>query len=323
MPTLEEISNGTGGPLHDALLAGMADISQRQTVCFNTYTKWVLPLDGFVFWIRTGVFEVSGVLHWQTDREQNEDETAGVTQVVFTTDQEIAALNATNTQTLVVGGIEGRQYAFNRHGWFFQPAGIWHYQGDAINPAEASQLIDDRSQIDPAKLIVSNSLPVWLFLVTYTPVWLAPLNPLITLYPSYLVPDNLPPPYGAVHITDTRALQAMPTFDRYTSTHRQLTQERVTVTLYGCNNDMALDFMDLVERYSVDYDVMGIMNMPTVRDDKRPWPPGMLLAQRKTIEFEVSYIQTRVNNIARQLINEARARVIVPDPLDFTIDIRP
>jgi hypothetical protein len=325
VPTLDEL-NGVTGQLHDALAAGIADISQATTVCFSVYHKVVLPLDGFVFWLRAGDFDQAGSIHWMTDRRQDEAETHSDNTIVFTTQEEVQSLNATNSDTLVVGDIEGRQYAFNRHGWYFPQAGVWHYQGEGLNASVASQLVDDPSQIDMSKLIVSDSLPAWLALVSYDPVWISwpkDRNPHITLYPSYLVPDNQPTPYGSVHIEPTRidALQSMPWLSS-TYSHYQLTKETVRVTLYGCDNAAAADWLDLVEQYTLDTDAFGIMNMPTLRDGKRTWTPGMMLAQQKFVEFEVSYVQTRINDIARQLIIEALARVL-PDDLSRTFGIDP
>ena len=56
MAQLDELTMPGGGVLHDALAAGIADISQQTTVSFSTYQKVVLPLDGFVFWLRIGAF---------------------------------------------------------------------------------------------------------------------------------------------------------------------------------------------------------------------------------------------------------------------------
>ena len=36
----------------------------------------------------------------------------------------------------------------------------------------------------------------------------------------------------------------------------------------------------------------------------------MVIAQRKTIELDVSYVQTRINDIARQLILEATVQIM-------------
>ena len=80
-------------------------------------------------------------LHWMSERQQNEDETASQNQIVFTTGSQIAQLNAANTTTLVVGEVEGMRYSFNRYGFFMPQAGLWHYSGDAVQPAEASDRI--------------------------------------------------------------------------------------------------------------------------------------------------------------------------------------
>ncbi len=70
-------------------------------------------------------------------------------------------------------------------------------------------------------------------------------------------------------------------------------------------NDDALDFLDCVLQRSLDYDEFGIMNMPVVRDEKRTQSELNAIAQKKTIQFEISYNQNRMNSIARELILSA------------------
>jgi len=311
------------GFLNPSLVAGLDEISSHAVVHFTQYRRVVLPLDGFVFWLRSGSFSQAGSLHHAAERSQDEDGTLTTDAVVFTTSEEIVQLNRSSTDTLTVGHVEGVRYAFRRHGWFYANSNIWHYAGASVVAPLAIQLVDDPTQIDPTKLIVSDSLPAWLSLISYTPIWLNPPNPLITLYPSFAVPDNLEPPYGSVHIDPDgiRALQSSPLLRPIVGVspgsppinvgllHNQLVAERVRVTLYGCNNEMAADFLDLVERYSYDQDIIGIMNMPAIRDGKRTWPEGMVLAQQKFIDFEISYIQNRNYAVATQLILSAQTTV--------------
>jgi hypothetical protein len=337
MPQINETAAQPQVGLAGALAAGLADISQQASITFATYARRVLPLDGYVFWLRTGEFSQSGMLHHTAERAQNEDDTVTTDQIVFTTTKEVVQLNQASTEILIVGTIEGVRYAFRAHGMFAGQAGIWHYTGSSIVASLATQLIDDPGQLKPDTLIVSDSLPAWLSLINYTPPWLIPANPLIPLYPSFLVPDNLSPPFGAVHIDPSRivAMQAAPVLDTVwvpmrdgfgrpmidghgkpileaMTKHTQLVQEAVRVTLYGCDNRSALAFLDLVLRYSVDTDVIGMMNpMPSVRDDKRPWPEGMLIAQKKTIEFSISYNQSTIFNIANHLITEAATAIVI------------
>jgi len=317
MPTLDELSGLPPEDLYAALAAGLDDLSKHKRVHFGVYTRTVLPLDGYVFWLRSGSYSATGVVHHTAERSQDEDETYAQDSIVFTTKQPLVELNASNTQTLLVGEVEGVKYAFRTHGWFFAQAGIWHYTGMSVRAAKAIQLIDNPAQFDANALIVSNSLPSWLALATYSPEWLIPPNPGIPLFPSFLVPDNLSPPYGAIHIeeAETRAIQGVPwlravgTPGTAPTQHTQLASDRVRVTLWGCDNPTALAFLDLVLSYSRDTDAIGLMNTPIVRDGKRTWPEGMILGQHKTIEFEVSYLQAAQYAVADQLVLQAAATV--------------
>lgn len=331
MASIDELLGSPATGIADALAAGIIDLSKARDIPLNLYSRQVLPLDGFVFWLLSGSTTVKGVLHYTSDRPQEEAGTLTESTVVLTTTTEIVQLNASNTQTLVVGAVEGQKFAFHRHGFFFAETNVWHYEGTTINASKSTQIIDDPGLLDPTQVIVSDSLPIWLQIASYSPIWLNPPNPLVPLYPSYLVPDNLPPIYGAVHHEpeQIRALQDAPLLRPQQGVspnptpggppinvgllHNQLVSEHVRVTLYGCNNATAADFLDTVLRYSLDTDNIGIMNMPAIRDGKEGWAPGMLIAQQKIIDFEVSYVQNRAYSVATQLIASAQTSVIVRD----------
>ena len=335
-----------GSALEAALGSGLRAISRNQEITFVSYTKQVLPLDGFVFWIRNGQTTVRGSLHYSVDKRQNEDETLAVNRVIFSTTAEIQAFNSISPNTIFVAELQGGtdalgQYltsydstggapfraAFSRRDPFLQAAKEYHYVGDAVYPALASQLIDTGEQLAAGTLVVNNSLPVWLALQSYSPIWLSPPNPGVTLYPSFAVPDNIVPPYGTVHIDPARteSLQAGPLRIMNNSsgigtlaigtnsvgglTQARLTVDRVRVTLYGLQNDAALNFIDLVNQYSLNEGAIGIMNMPAPRDEKRTQTELAILAQKKTIDFEVSYFQGQIADIAMQLITSATATI--------------
>jgi hypothetical protein len=309
--------------------AALRVISLDQVIPFTQYIRYVLPLDGYVFWMRTQTIQVRGSLHMSILKRQNEDETFANNTVIFTTADMIQSFNEISPNKIWVGEFEDQKFAFTRSDGIYKAAGIFHYTGDAVNAAMLSQLIDVGDQLPASTLIVSNSLPLWLSLVTYTPVWLVPNNPLITLYPSFAIPDNLRPPYGAVHVEPgaTRILQATPLLGpthpvgnaalgtysgtALSATHWQLVSDHVRVTLYGATNQVAMDFMELVNAYSYDQDVMGIMSATPMRDEKRVQTELGILAMKKTIEFDVSYYQTRVDDVARQLIEHVTA-IIIP-----------
>lgn len=306
-----------------ANLAGLRTISNDQRITFTLYVRYVLPIDGYVFWLGTSNdTQVKCSLHITADKQQNEDETIAVNRVVMTTGEPVQQFNAIGPNEMWVGEVAGVRFAFSRSGPRYRAAELYHYNGNAVYPALGNMLVAAGQQFPKNTQVISNSLPMWLTLATYDPIWLVPANPGITLYPSYAVPDNLAPPYGVVHIPpeSTEVLQAVPllgpvapvgraalgtvngtTLD---STHWQLVSDHVRVTLYGLTNAQMADWMDLVNRYSFDTDEIGIMSASPIRDEKRTQSELAILAMKKTISYTVSYYQARANAVARQLIEK-------------------
>lgn len=307
MSGVQEALAGASPLLYPGLQSGFEQVSSDEYIEFTVYKKFVVPLDGSVFWIRSGSFRAQGSLHYSTGRQQREDETQGLDRVVFTTGQRVADFNKIAPDILFVGDVNGFRFSFSSHGPLYQNAGLFHYVGDSVWPAMESQLLDNITEVPT--LVVSNSLPIWLTLQSYNPIWLEPPNPNITLYPSYLVPDNTRPPYGTVHIEPrgTQAVEAVPLLDSMTN-HQQLACDYVRVTLYGATNGQAASWLDLALRYIRDNDYtagIGLMNTPIIRDDKRGQVEIAAIAMKKTIDLEVSYLQVAVNNIAQQAFQQA------------------
>jgi hypothetical protein len=324
-------------PIGTDLAIGVDTLSLDQELEFTQYTRVILPVDGSWFWIRSDLVSDSalynaamfnsvalnqgpnvltaapfskakGSLHYETIRQQNEDETLGINRVIFTSEQEITDLNAVGPNTMFIStvGAERVRFAFSRRDSFYYQAGLFHYVGTALYPALASQIIDDVSQFNAVQPIVSNSLPLWLALNGYQPLPGSLACPL-PLYPSFAVPANLEPPYGVVHVFPeaTTALQPTPYLGP-TLSHDQLAQDRVRVTLYGLHNFNALSFLDAVNDYSLNTDNFGIMDpQPAVRDEKRTQAEFNILAQKKTMEWYISYYQSTARTVARQLIESA------------------
>jgi hypothetical protein len=301
MPTVAEAVNAASGS--DPLLQGLAVLSQYQAIPFVQYIRHVLPLDGYVFWLRTKQTIVSGSLHVAARKEQREDETIAVNRVILTTGEEVQEFNEIGPDTIWVGENQGIRFAFSQTGPFYQAAGLYHYAGDAVYPALESQLVDVGEQLSDATLIVSNSLPAWLTLKSYTPAWLVVPNPAVMLYPSFAVPDNLRPPYGAVHIepAETLSISSLPAVCAM-GAHSQLASDRVRVTLYGLTNAAVMAWLDLVYQFSYDTDTIGIMAPAIPRDEKRTQAELGILAMKKTFDFQVSYLQIALPNVARKLI---------------------
>lgn len=305
------------------LAAGTNTLSLNQTIDFTLYVKLVLPLDGYVFWVNATlltdsalynaaqynrleydlletplpkrVVTVQGSLHQSTETQMQEDRTISVNRMIFTSLSEIQDFNLVNPQLMYIASWKGVKFAFNRREAFYKQADLHHYVGDAVYPVMESQLVDSMSGFDTESVIVSNSLPIWLTLNQYFP-----------MYPSYLVDQNLVPPYAAVHIEpgDTEALQAAPRIFP-NSSHYQLAKDKVKITIYGTRNADALEFQDYVFNYSLNTDNIGIMNMPIVRDEKMTQSELGVIAMKKTMVFEVSYYQQNVRDIAMKYILSA------------------
>lgn len=344
MATVDEALLSGRSPLASDLAEGVNAISSEQVVRFTKYVRLVLPLDGFVFWVRADLLSPSalanafvanpfyldgagapvgvplnsaprlitpaafvdakGSLHYATDTRQEEASTYAQNRVVFTSLDEVQDLNEIGPNVLFIGTIDGVRFAFSTRGSFYRQAKLYHYVGNAVYSELDTQLVDKLDGFNSRDVVVSNSLPLWLALNGYVPFYGFACP--ITLYPSFLVPNNLAPPYGSVHIApeSTRSLAGAP-FLTSSSTHSQLCAETVKVTMFGARNFTALDFLDCVMQRSRDYEDFGIMNMPAVRDEKRTQAELNAIAQKKSVVFEISYYQQRVNDVARQMILSA------------------
>lgn len=299
------------GSLAGPLAAGIASISQNQTITFQQYTKSTLPTDGYVFWVASGTTQtVSGSVHFLIDRHQEEDQTIAVNRIVFTATAEVSQFNEVSPTTLWVGtwtmDSATIQIAFSSQGQYYEQAGLWHYSGFAVYPALASQLVASVADL-PVEPIVSNSLPIWLSQNSIAPV-----------YPSFLVPDNVAAPYITAHVVpeETSSLQPFPIFTWPGTTgtgtdplHQlpssQLMRDTVRLTLYGLTNQQAIQFLASLIDYSRNTDDFGFCNSPAIQDDKRTQVEIGAIAMKKTIVIEASYYQGTADAIARRLILSA------------------
>jgi hypothetical protein len=312
MSLISEAGNAPS-QLAASLAAGLAQISNNQTVAFQLYTKSTLPTDGYVFWVATGTaVSVNGSLHVLTDRHQDEDQTIAANKMVFTATEEVSQFNAIAPGTMWVGSwqVDGTvlQVAFSETGANYQQAGLWHYRGFAVYPALSSQLVSSAADL-PVEPIVSNSLPIWLSQTTFG-------TTTVPVYASYLVPDNVTPPYVVAHVEpDLTEAPSFPIYqwpgnpDPLTALQQmsssQLAKDNVRLTLYGFTNQMAWQYLAILIDYSVNSDDFGFGNTPTVRDEKRTQVEISAIAMKKTINIVAWYYQNAADVVARRLILEA------------------
>ncbi|MHA1063417.1 hypothetical protein ACR9GP_05845 [Enterobacter ludwigii] len=304
MPSLDEIAESTGNQLSSVLQSAVETISSGQEITFRLYVRQVLPLDGFVYWInasivapaelqRLGVInplmaKIKGSLHRQIVSEQNESSSLNINNIIFTPVEKADDFNVENPEAIYLGEYEGTQFAFSRMESRYTQSGIFHYRGMAILPTMRSQIIDNPADISEDQ-IISNSIPIWLSLKQFA-----------TVYPSFLVPSNLKPPYIAADVRQTIPLQlasAVHEGKRY-----QFTQDSVRLTLYGFSNRKALNFVDFVVNKALEEEEFGITNIPVVIDTKSSQVEINALAKKKIVDFEINYYQQSATVVALKYI---------------------
>ncbi|HEI6739483.1 TPA: hypothetical protein SJ142_004048 [Yersinia enterocolitica] len=305
MPSLEELAEQRSSQLSSVLNSAVETLSSGQEITFRLYVRQVLPLDGFVYWVNADIvscnelcrlniespnrLKIKGSLHRQIVAVQDESVSRDVNNIIFTPIEKVDDFNVENPDAIYLGEYGGVQFAFSRMESRYSQSGIYHYRGMAILPTMRSQIIDCPDDISDEQ-IISNSIPLWLALKDFA-----------TVYPSYLVPQNLRPPYIAVDVRTSTPLQVAPVVrdgQRY-----QFVQDSVRLTLYGFTNNMALDFVDFVVNKAQEEETFGITNMPIPQDAKSGQVEINALAKKKTVDFEVNYYQATTREISQQLIN--------------------
>lgn len=286
----------------EVLRQGIAQLSNNLHVTFTRYVASILPSDGFKFWVKASLIDgqeapftvsVAGSFHNSINQEQNEEDTPAVTAILFTTQYEIAEMQSVNSATIWIGEYLGSRFSFTKRGRYYPEANVYHYYGDAILPRMESQIIDDLDNLDIEDTIVSNSLPVWL-----------DIDPTIDIYPSYLIPTNLPPPYIAVDIDNTESITAGFTIDN-DGNFDNPQKEKVSLTFFGFNKRKAAEFLNTVNQYCLATDEIGIINTPVVNDEKAPQSDFNIIAQKKKAVFLVNYRLNVMEMVVRRLLAKA------------------
>jgi hypothetical protein len=297
-----------------ALAVGLDTVDLKQSVTFVLYVKQVLPLDGFVFWLKADqlttppalplTLTVEGSLHHTTTNTQSIDENFSTQRIVFTAKESVSNLSAMGLDTLYMATVDGYKYAFSSRSNWYRQANLYHYSGDAVYPSLDDMVVDNIAQLDLTNRVVSDSLPIWLM---FTHARLPEFANTWPLYPAFLLPDNMVPPYGVVNVdmAQTRALSAGRAIDS-TGGRYQLVTDTVTVTFFGVRNDAILDWVDSVVQFGLDNPTLfGVMNSPVVGDAQRIQVEISTIAQKKSVTFQVCYYQTRLRTVALKYILRA------------------
>lgn len=311
MPSLSELQQTAKTELNATLTQGLDDLSRFQVVTFTKYIRKVLPLDGFVFWVKASVLSsapdsepdtvnVKGYLHLTTESIQDDEQLYDRNVVTFTAQADIDPFNDIGSDVLYIGEFFGIQFSFSRRTGLNEPANLYHYSGEAIFPYMRSQIINSADDIDLADVVVSNSLPIWLSLSHFMP-----------MYPAMLSVQNLVPPYATVKCGEPSPVTGAFCLDEKQNQY-QLVSEDVTITVTGLRNAAVEDFLRYVQDYTLsDKAEMGVMNIPVIQDERVTQNELNIIAMRKKVKFKVNYYQQRMRNVARKLITSAIPSIYV------------
>lgn len=332
---------GADNPMASDLEQGRRTIALDQKIKFRLYGRVVLPADGFVFWVLAPLLkqvpftppnpglvsaaelsdeemesctvEVPCSLHYTTDFRQDESESYAANRVAMTTREEVREFGEIAPRTMYVGEHAGMRFGFSSQSSRYQQAALWHYSGFALYSDMDTQLVERVQDFSP-DLVVSNSLPAWLAIQGWAPPWKF-WRDLPPMFPSFAVPDNEPPPYMSVHVVPeaTQALASAPTL-LADSSQVQLARDTVRITMYGVRNEGAMDLIAAAYSYIENAGVLGLMDdLPTIRDEKRTQAEMRTIAQKKSVQFTVSYLQGAMRTVSRQVLRKAAPRLYVED----------
>ncbi|EAA5547343.1 hypothetical protein YY29_004602 [Salmonella enterica subsp. enterica] len=311
MPSLSELQQTAKTELNATLTQGLDDLSRFQVVTFTKYIRKVLPLDGFVFWVKASVLSdnpgnepdtvnVKGYLHLTTETIQDDEQLYDRNVVTFTAQADVDPFNDIGSDVLYIGEFFGIQFSFSRRTGLNEPANLYHYTGEAIYPHMRSQIINSADDIDLSDVVVSSSLPVWLGLSQFMP-----------MFPAMLSTQNLSPPFATIRCSNVSPIAGAFYIDDRDNQY-QLVSEDVTISITGLRNAAVEDFLRYVQQYTLcDAAEMGVMNIPVVQDERVTQNELNVIAMRKTIKFKVNYYQQRMRNVARQLITSAIPSIYV------------
>ncbi|WP_232458243.1 hypothetical protein [Burkholderia ubonensis] len=316
----ENIGNGLAG----VLKSGVRTISNNQELTFTQYQQYVLPLDGMVYWIRQPdtTFTVQGSLHVTNEQQQRPSESYAQNTVIFTSLDVVSKFQDIAPATMWVCEYDDMLFAFNRRTMRYWQADLNHYAGLAVFPTMRTQFLDSTTSI-PTSKILSNSIPIWLSLtgpLSTVPGYDQPLS----VFGEYLVAANQQPPYVAVEIHETTSIEPQPrkyAFEDdsvnppvYREFMSQLKRDKVTLHLYGFDNDHAMVYIDYLMTFfqTQGNTVMGLMTGPDMKDVPIIQSEYNIRGQKKTIDLEVSYHTFKALDYAITLILKAQPNFTVP-----------
>lgn len=299
-------------PYAGVLRNGIDFLKENNKFIFITYSKAILPYDGFIFWIKRKeeTVIVKSIEHTAEEMLQEGDTFRSESTLILTSEEPLFDFSQNDLETIKVIVCNNNRYVIRKSGENTGESGIFHYMARIIEKPLESILLDSEDDFRSRKIQLSSSIPLFILLASGV-FDLVPVH--YDLYPAWLVPFNKKPPYITVEIIKTTALAS----GSQTVIHHEkeyllkLVQEEVKFVLYGFDNDAAFIFLKQLEKWSTIYNYIGFMNMPCIEDEVHNQVELGSVAQKKSIELVISYYQSA------ELLDELKEKMISTVLMEF------
>jgi hypothetical protein len=345
----EALQQPGGNDKAAGLIAGYQQLSNDAVFPFTLYRRLVLPIDGYVFWVKASIlpnypqsrgalyakfpmgtkmfdalniqdpltpvqlanyeFSADGSVHVSQELAQDTGATYVTQDVVFTTKNELTQFAAIAPDEMFIMTLPNGSQVA------FGSQRMRYYLAGIWHyhgRAIYSALAD---QIVNDLNRINPDLQI---VSNSLPFWLALSTPQVAVYPAKLSPKNLEPPYITANVKSTEGLGQTPYFD-LTESQSQLVADEIEFEMIGLNNNAALDFQRAILRNS-HYGNYGIMNIPVPVDEKVEQVEFQVIGQKKTMQLKVNYYQTRVRAMSQRFILQATV-AFTPVPHNFSVPI--
>jgi len=285
--------------IENTLFEGYQQLSGQQKITFTKYVQRVLPVDGWVFWVKASLIDgeaapftkvYSGTLHQSVNQTQEATKTNAVTNIILTANKPIDELKEVSATVMWLGEYDGSKFSFNVQNAFYDNARQYHYAGDAVYVENTPNIIDDIDDLDLENGIVTNCIPVFIT-----------LNEQVQIYPAFLAPTNLKPPYATIEVKDTRGIAAGQSYNPFEDSG-MLQWDKVELTIYGLRKKQLSDFLKYLENQQLVTEAFGMYWLPSVQNENVPQSEINVLTNKKVLNFDVNYTFDAVRSQAEAFI---------------------
>lgn len=285
--------------LEDTLFEGYQKVSGQQQITFTRYVEKILPIDGWRFWVKAELLQnepapfsqvIPCSVHQSVNQTQEATKTNAITSIILTTNQEIENLKEIGQTALLIGEYKGSKFSFNVQSAFYDNANLKHYSGDAVYTENLDNFIDDIDNLDLENGIVTNSIPLFLT-----------LNDIVQIYPAFLVPTNLKPPYATIEVKESKGIAAGATYNEFEDS-RLAQWDRIELNIYGLRKKQLSDFLKYLETKQLETHAFGLYWLPSIQNQNIPQSEVNVLTNKKVLTFDVNYVIEDVRNNATAFI---------------------